>query len=60
MQWILNNKEWIFSGVGVFILSIVLGFVFKNRSALKQNQRSGSNSKNYQAAGDIKIGNNND
>ena len=34
-EYIVNNKEWLFSGIGVFILSIVAGFItshlFKKR-----------------------------
>lgn len=55
MNWIIENKEWIFSGIGVFIL----GFIFtifkkknkKNRS-IKMKQKSGSNSTNIQIGRD--------
>lgn len=56
MKWLIANKEWVFSGVGVFVLSIIIGIVFKNKGSVKQVQKSGDNSSNYQAAGDIKIG----
>lgn len=60
MEWIINNKEWFFSGAGIFIISLVVGFFIKKRRSLKQVQKSGSDSSNYQAGGDIKIGNTDD
>jgi hypothetical protein len=56
MQWFIDNREWFFSGAGIFALSVVGGWLFKNKVAVKQVQKSGSNSTNYQAGGDIKIG----
>lgn len=55
MQWILNNKEWLFSGIGVLVLSAIMGLIFRKKSASKQIQKSGNNSTNYQAAGNITI-----
>jgi hypothetical protein len=55
MEWFLNNKEWIFSGIGVFLLGLIINIVFRKKS-IKQIQKSGKNSKNYQAGGDINIG----
>ena len=54
MDWFFTNIEWIFSGIGVFILSI---FFIKNKN--KQIQKSGDNSTNIQVGGnaDIKIDN---
>jgi membrane protein implicated in regulation of membrane protease activity len=60
MNWILANKEWLFSGIGVFILSLVISILFKKFRMNKQVQKSGNNSTNYQAAGNIAIGNQND
>lgn len=56
MEWILQNKEWFFSGAGIFILSLVVGFFIKRGKSKQQIQKSGSNSTNYQAGRDIKIG----
>jgi len=55
MEWIINNKEWIFSGIGVFIISLLLTKLFKKSHI--QKQKSGKNSTNYQASGDINIKN---
>lgn len=60
MQWIIDNKEWVFSGIGVFALSLIAAFIFKGKGTTSQTQKSGKNSKNYQAAGDINIGTRND
>lgn len=51
MELILSNLEWIFSGIGVFILSL---FMIKNKN--KYVQKSGKNSKNFQSGRDINIG----
>jgi hypothetical protein len=56
MQWIIDNKDWIFSGVGIFIIPLVIGIFVKKQSSSKQIQKSGSKSTNYQAGGDINIG----
>jgi LPXTG-motif cell wall-anchored protein len=31
MQYIIDNKEWIFSGIGVAILSVIIGFILRKR-----------------------------
>lgn len=56
MQWILDNKEWLFSGIGVLIISVFLGFIFRKKTDIKQTQKSGKNSTNYQSGRDINIG----
>lgn len=56
MQWILDNKEWLFSGLGIFILTLIFSFFAKNKNVTKQSQKSGKYSKNYQSARDIHIG----
>ncbi|WP_375320668.1 hypothetical protein [Aliivibrio logei] len=59
MSWLVENKEWLFSGIGVSAIICILS-LFKRRTGLTQIQKSGSNSTNYQAGGDIKIGTNDD
>ena len=39
-EWIINNKEWIFSGIGVFIIGIF--FTMKNTE--KKNTQKGRDS----------------
>jgi len=60
MQWFIDNKEWFFSGAGIFIISAIGSILFKNKAANKQVQKSGPNSNNYQAGGDIRIDNHHD
>ena len=57
MDWIIENKEWIFSGIGVFVFGIIGTFIFRRMKASKitQTQSSGTNSNNYQSAGDINV-----
>ena len=53
-SWLNANKEWVFSGVGVAILTGVAAVLLKKRS-LSQNQQSGNNSMNIQAGGNINL-----
>ncbi|MGP7733482.1 hypothetical protein [Oceanimonas smirnovii] len=59
MSWLIENKEWVFSGIGVSVLFFVLS-LFKKNFGSKQVQKSGANSTNYQAGGDINIGSKHD
>lgn len=66
MEWIINNKEWIFSGIGVTIISLVIGWLLKNKLRLsnetqtiektKMTQKSGKNSVNIQIKGNCSNG----
>jgi len=53
MQWIVDNKEWFFSGAGIFILTVIFSLFSKSTS---MKQKSGKNSKNVQAKRDVNIG----
>lgn len=59
MEWINNNKEILFSGLGVAIITWLLNFIFKKKNKqqkdINQSQKSGNNSTNYQAGRDIKL-----
>jgi hypothetical protein len=46
MNWIIDNKEWFFSGLGTAILMWVLAALFSGKSKNKQIQKSGKNSTN--------------
>lgn len=59
MEWILANKEWLFSGVAIAIPLAVIGWFFSSRTN-KQIQKSGKNSTNIQVGGNLKIGGNDD
>ena len=51
LAWISHNYEWVFSGIGVFVLGIIVATFKKNH--LKQNQKSGNNSQNIQVGGNV-------
>lgn len=58
IDWISANLEWVFSGVGVFVLAGLTRWL-TSRSGDRQplqKQQGGRNSVNVQAAGDVKIG----
>ena len=56
MQWLIDNKEWVFSGAGIFLLGLLVTLFKKSGNTTKQSQKSGKKSSNYQSAGDINIG----
>lgn len=60
IEWIINNKEWIFSGAGIFILSILITLFSKNKAKNNQSQNienitSASSTIINQANGNSKI-----
>jgi len=60
-EWISNNYTWVFSGIGIFILSgIITFFKRKGNNTIKQKQRSGKNSTNIQAGGNVEFTQKND
>lgn len=60
MDFIIKNSEWIFSGIGVFILSL---FLIKKKVKSKKNkvkQNIKNHSVGIQAGRDVNIGAKND
>lgn len=58
LEWLINNKEWLLSGIAVAIpLSLIGWFISKHTSKNKntQSQISGDNSENIQAGGNVII-----
>lgn len=64
MKWIIDNKEWFFSGVGVFILGLIITFFswlfrkkqkFDTNTNVSMKQKGGKNSNNYQSNGNMTI-----
>jgi hypothetical protein len=55
ITYVVENKEWIFSGIGVLAISWLLTTLKKSRSSVKQTINSGARSKNVQTLGDITI-----
>jgi len=54
MNWIVNNKEWLFSGIAIAVPLALLGWFFGTKKN-KQVQKSGDNSTNIQVGGHIRI-----
>jgi hypothetical protein len=54
-EWLVSNKEWIFSGVGVALVSWLFVWLFRRKDRVGQRQSSGKNSVNIQAGNDIRI-----
>lgn len=54
LEWIINNKEWIFSGIGIFALGGIVAIIKlltkrkKISSIISQKQKSGACSTNSQ------------
>ncbi|MDR0332637.1 MAG: hypothetical protein LBI15_04160 [Dysgonamonadaceae bacterium] len=45
MEWIINNKEWIFSGIGVAVISLIIALLARRKSkktTFKQTNLFGS------------------
>lgn len=61
MDWILNNKEWLFSGIGLSVLGII-GYMFKKQKNNVQKQKSKHSSTQIQGGRDVsvKVGDKND
>lgn len=54
--WLIDNKNWLFSGAGVAILGWLFGFLLKKRDhRVAQTIRSGHGSVNIQAGGDLHV-----
>lgn len=60
MDWLIQNKEWLFSGVGIAIFSFIFSLFLKSKNSLKQKQSSGKKSTNIQAGNNVNIGTKND
>lgn len=57
MDWLMNNIEWVFSGIGV----AVIGWFFILRKSREDVRQSVKNSFNVtQVGGDVKVGESND
>lgn len=57
LEWLNENREWLFSGAGAVVLGWIGTRFFKGREKEKGGQSitSGENSKNYQSGRDINI-----
>lgn len=59
MDWIIENKEWLFSGVAVAIIGWIIN-LFISKKGKSQKQESGDNSTNIQVGGNFSIGSKDD
>ena len=56
MEWFIQNKEWLLSGIAVAIPIAIIGWLLNKRSrSVNQKQQSGHRSTNIQIGGDIRI-----
>lgn len=55
LDWILKNKEWIFSGVGATVFAGLAAWILRRPTPPSQSQSSGNNSINMQAGKDIDL-----
>ncbi len=57
IEYLIKNKEWIFSGGGVAVISAVISLVwvlfFRKNEKNNMTQKSGSNSTNIQVGGNV-------
>ena len=54
--WIVDNKEWLFSGIGVVVIAWIGRIIYRKRQAhSSQNIRSGDKSTSIQAGRDVQI-----
>lgn len=56
MDWIITNKDWLFSGIAIALPLTVIGWFVSNKKN-KQVQKGGDNSTNIQVGGSLNIGN---
>jgi predicted negative regulator of RcsB-dependent stress response len=55
MKWIIENQEWLFSGVAIAVPLAIIGWFLASKKQV-QKQKSGSHSTNIQITGGINIG----
>lgn len=57
MEWIMQNKDWIFSGIGVMLLGGIWGLFRKRKHdrGLTQNIKTGDFSNNIQSGKEINL-----
>ena len=56
-DWIIQNKEWMFSGIGVAIITLISGLLIKkNASKINQQKiKSGDGSINVQGGEKVEV-----
>lgn len=55
MDWIVENKSWLFSGIAITVPIAIIGWLIYPKSTT-QIQKGGNDSTNTQVGGDLIIG----
>jgi hypothetical protein len=55
IDWVVENRQWVFSGIGVAVVVAVSRLIWRHRSEGIQEQSGGDQSMNLQAGRDIHI-----
>lgn len=55
LNWIIENKEWIFGGAGVAIISGLIALFRRGSDGVNQRQTAGDNSTNIQSGRDLRV-----
>lgn len=58
MEFLQNNYEWVFSGLGTSILFWLIGYNRGFKKCLKQKMKVNKGGQGIQAGGDVNIGGN--
>ena len=56
MDWIIANKDWLFSGLLVAVPIALVGWLIGSRRKRSQTQKAGDHSVNIQVGGNIDVG----
>jgi len=55
MNWIIENKGWLFSGIAISVPLAIFGYFINRKREPTQKQDIGNNSTGYQVGGSINI-----
>jgi len=59
VDWIIANKEWLFSGIAIAVPLAIIGWLAASKKT-KQIQKGGKKSTNIQVGGNVNINSRND
>lgn len=54
-NWLVENRTWVFSGIGVSVMALLVALVRRSKAGINQRQRGGDHSVNVQSAGSIEL-----
>ena len=55
IKWLVENKEWVFSGIAVAVPIAIVTWLLSRNTNLKQSQKGGDQSINIQVGQDLRI-----